>query len=152
MVLELFAPFWWHFNLFIATFLSATIIPLPSEPAIIYTLTKLDPMGVFIVAMAGSTLGSITNYYIGSAGIRHFLVGRHEKREKQAKELIDEYGFTMLLIFPWIPFIGDPILIVAGILKMDFQKFVTWIVVARAIKVMSLIVVGPQILHFLGIA
>ncbi len=151
MVFEFFAAYAWHFNLFLGTLLSASIIPLPSEPVIIYALTQMSPTDVFILAMAGSTLGSITNYYIGAAGIRHFLFGRHDRRERRARELIDEYGFTVLLIFPWLPFIGDPLLIMAGILKMDFQKFVTWIVVARAIKIMSLIVVGPPILQFLSI-
>ncbi len=151
MLTDLLAPYLWHFNLFLATLLSASIIPLPSEPAIVLALKFLDPVTVFWIAMLGSTLGSISNYYIGAKGIRHFLVGRHPKREKQARELIDKYGFTVLLIFPWIPFLGDPILIMAGVIKMDFKKFMVWITIARAIKIISLLYIGPPVLQFLSI-
>ncbi|MBU1197994.1 VTT domain-containing protein [Candidatus Micrarchaeota archaeon] len=152
MVIEqIVAPYVWHINLFIATLLSASIVPLPSEPAIILTMKFLDPITVFIIAMLGSTLGSITNYYIGAKGIRNMIITRHDGYEKRAHELVDQYGFTMLLIFPWIPFVGDPILIVAGVLRMNFERFMTWIIIARAIKIIAIIMVGPPILDFLGI-
>ncbi len=132
----------WHVNLFIATLLSASIIPLPSEPAILLSLKVLDPLSVFIIAVVGSTLGSITNYYIGSKGVHNWLVKRNPKTEKRAEDIINKYGFSILLLFPWIPFVGDPILIVCGALEMNFYRFFVWILVARMLKIALLLYFG----------
>ncbi|MBI5225107.1 DedA family protein [Candidatus Micrarchaeota archaeon] len=141
-IIIFFNQYIWHFNLFIATLLSASIIPLPSEPAILLSLKVLDPLSVFVIAVVGSTLGSITNYYIGSRGVHNWLVKRNPKTEKRAENIINKYGFSILLLFPWIPFIGDPILIVCGALEMNFYRFFVWILVARMLKVALLLYFG----------
>ncbi len=134
----------WHVNLFIATLLSASIIPLPSEPAILLSLKVMGPLEVFFIAVFGSILGSISNYYIGYKGIHNWLVKRDPKWEKKAENLIDKYGFTVLLFAPWVPFVGDPALIVAGALRMNFYRFFVWALVARVIKVVAFLYLGVE--------
>jgi len=67
------------------------------------------------------------------------LAKREPKKEKEARKLLDKYGSLVLLAAPWIPFIGDPIMIVVGALRMDFKKFAMLTFVARAIKTAALI-------------
>jgi membrane protein YqaA with SNARE-associated domain len=134
----------WHLNLFVATLLSASIIPLPSEPAILLSLKVLNPLDVFVVAILGSMLGSVSNYYIGQKGMHNWLAKRDPKQEKRAEGLINKYGFSMLLLAPWIPFIGDPLLIVAGALEMNFYRFFVWVLVARMIKVAAFVYLGVE--------
>ncbi|MEK6954196.1 MAG: VTT domain-containing protein [Candidatus Micrarchaeota archaeon] len=134
----------WHVNLFIATILSASIVPLPSEPAIVLSLKLMGPLEVFFIAVIGSMIGSVSNYYIGYKGVHTWLAKRDPKLEKRAEGLINKYGFSMLLLAPWIPFVGDPLLIVAGALEMDFYRFFVWVLVARMFKVAALIYFGVE--------
>lgn len=134
----------WHANLFIATLLSASIIPLPSEPAILLSLKVMGPLEVFVIAVLGSMLGSVSNYYIGSKGVHNWLVKRNPKTEKRAEDLINKYGFSILLLAPWVPFVGDPLLIVAGALEMNFFRFFVWVLVARMVKVSALLYFGVE--------
>ncbi|MFH1750522.1 MAG: VTT domain-containing protein [Candidatus Micrarchaeota archaeon] len=139
----------WHVNLFIATLLSASIIPLPSEPAIVLSLKVMGPLEVFFIAVIGSMLGSVSNYYIGFRGVHNWLAKRDPKAEKRAEDLINKYGFSILLVAPWVPFVGDPLLIVAGALEMKFFRFFVWVLVARMIKVGLLLYFGVE---FFGIS
>ncbi|MFH1258003.1 MAG: VTT domain-containing protein [Candidatus Micrarchaeota archaeon] len=134
----------WHINLFIATILSASIVPLPSEPAILLSLKVMGPIDVFIIAVIGAMIGSISNYYIGFKGIHNWLAKRDPKSEKRAENLINKYGFSVLLFAPWVPFVGDPLLIVAGALRMDFYRFFVWALVARMIKVAAFLYLGVE--------
>ncbi len=126
-------------GLFLNTILSASIFPLPSEPAILLAAKFFDGFTVFSVAVVGGFLGSLTNYFIGLKGIHGFLVERKPKEEKKAQEVFNKYGSAILLLAPWIPFIGDPLMIVAGALKMDFRKFAVLAFVARVIKTAALV-------------
>jgi len=134
----------WHANLFIATLLSASIVPLPSEPAILLSLKVMGPLEVFFIAVVGAMLGSLSNYYIGFKGVHNWLAKRDPKAERRAENLINKYGFSVLLIAPWVPFVGDPLLIVAGALEMNFYRFFVWVLVARMIKVAILLYFGVE--------
>src|SRR5512137_2538572 len=135
-------------GLFIATFVSASIVPMPSEPIIVGAVAILGPITTFIISLIGGVLGAITNYYIGLKGIHRF-VERNVKNEKKAQKWFDRWGAAILLVAPWVPFIGDPLIIVAGTLEMPFKKFLVYNSVARAIKNALLVALGSAILPIL---
>ena len=126
-------------GLFLNTILSASIFPLPSEPSILLAASFFNIYSVFIVAVIGGFIGAVSNYYIGLKGLHKFLVKREPKKEKEAQKLLDKYGNAVLLAAPWIPFIGDPLMIVVGALRMDFKKFALLAFAARVIKTAALI-------------
>jgi len=126
-------------GLFLNTFLSASILPFPSEPGILLAAKFFNSYSVFIVAVIGGFIGAVSNYYIGLKGLHNFLVKREPEKEKKAQKLLDKYGSIVLLAAPWIPFIGDPIMIVVGALRMDFKKFALLAIAARVIKTAALI-------------
>jgi len=129
-------------GVFAATALSDSIVPIPAWPAIGAAALFLNPFLVFIFAFAGSMLGMTTNYYIGLKGIHGFLVKRKPKAEKKAQKWFHKYGVYALLFLTWIPFIGDPLTIVAGALKMPFKKFFFYISLAKAWTIAVIIVIG----------
>lgn len=133
--------------LFITT-LSSSIVPFPSEPAIVLAATIYNPVLVFVISLIGYVIGGITNYYIGLKGLHNFFVRRSPKDEKKAQRLFDKWGPAVLIIAPWIPFIGDPLLIIAGVLKMRFKKFILYSTIGKIIKILALIMLGELLTPF----
>lgn len=137
-------------GLFILCFASSSILPFPAEPGIILATSKFNVIDVFIFAFFGSLLGAILNYFIGLKGI-HGIVKRKVKKEEELKKWIDKYGAIILILVPWLPFIGDPLTIVAGALKMKFEKFLFWISIGKFIKIFVVVFIGMEIFKGFGI-
>lgn len=137
-------------GLFILCFASSSILPIPAEPGIILATTKFNATYVFIFAFFGSLLGAILNYVIGLKGI-HGIVKRNVKKEKELERWFNKYGAIILILVPWIPFIGDPLTIVAGALKMKFIKFLLWISIGKFIKIFVVVLIGMSVLNSLHI-
>ena len=137
-------------GLFTILFLSASITPFPSDPAIIIALNYYDVTTVFVVSLLGSIIGGLTSYYIGLKGIHNFLVKRSPKEEKKAQKFVEKWGAYILIVAPWIPFIGDPMLIVAGSLEMNFRKFIIFSSIGKTVRVLGTIFAGQTILKILS--
>ena len=131
-----------YLYLFFIAFLSATVFPLGSEALLLYNLTTdLNVLFLFIVATVGNTIGSIVNYYIGLKGEKFLARKKILKKEKviKTKRIFDKYGGYTLL-FSWVPIIGDPITIVAGMLRYDFKKFLYLTLISKGIRYIFVIV------------
>jgi len=125
-----------YLYLFFIAFLSATVFPLGSEALLLYDLTTdLNVYLLFIVATVGNTIGSIVNYYIGLKGEKFLARKKILKKEKviKTKRIFDKYGGYTLL-FSWVPIIGDPITIVAGMLRYNFRKFLYLTLISKGIR------------------
>ena len=107
--------------------LAATILPLSSE--IVLTtmlLTNLFEKNILlIVASSGNILGSIFNWYLG----KKITIFQDRKWFPVSKEQLDKsqkyfqkYGLWSLLL-AWVPVIGDPLTLLAGVLKVRFSIF-----------------------------
>jgi membrane protein YqaA with SNARE-associated domain len=121
-------------GLFAASFLAATLMPLPSEAAL-FGVLQLHPelhWTAIAVATLGNTAGGMTTYFIG----------RWIATRKPAKHLatVERYGAPALLL-AWLPVVGDALVLAAGWLKvhwiaaMVFQaagRFLRYVVVAAA--------------------
>ncbi len=102
---------WGLIGLFSSCFLSATILPFPSEVTFIYFLrSDYSAWTVLLVATIGNSLGGITNYYIGALG--HKMLQKN-KRNSKAYQVIERFGVWAAL-GAWLPFIGDPIMLGLG--------------------------------------
>jgi len=124
-------------GLFIGTFLSSTIIPLSSEIFITGVLISgLNPMFVFIVAVAGNWLGGLTTYWVGRIGkwewIERWFKVKKESLLKQ-KARIDKYG-SWLAFFAWFPAIGDVMSIGLGFYKVNFTKCAIFSLIGRGCR------------------
>ncbi len=118
-----------YFSLFFASFASATLLPGGSEVLLAYLLyEQFDPIVVIGIATLGNTLGSLVNYLIGKYAI-DFAFKHHYIQKKsllQASSFFKKYGGWSLLL-SWVPIIGDPLTLFAGIMHYPMRKFL-WIV------------------------
>jgi membrane protein YqaA with SNARE-associated domain len=131
-----------YIYLFFIAFLSATIFPLGSEALLLYDLTlDYNVMFLFIAATVGNTLGSFVNYYIGLKG-EHFLQRKKILKKEnvlKTKRYFDRFG-SYCLLFSWVPIIGDPITIVAGMLRYNLIKFFYLTIIAKGFRYLFIIV------------
>lgn len=136
-------------GLVIANFLAYSIIPIPSEAAIIASTTVLNPVNIFLFSFVGATLGSILNYYIGYWGRNLYKKVKDKKktskREKQAERIFHRYGPISVLLLGWLPIIGDPLIIISGVFKMNFKKFLIYSSIGKIIYFIFLIELGTLI-------
>ncbi|WP_262032249.1 YqaA family protein [Microvirga sp. Mcv34] len=125
-------------GLLLAAFLSATVLPFQSEVVLFGLLITEHYQWwlLILVASVGNTLGSAVNWLVGR------LLSRFEgrpwfpvKREtiERAEHWYHRYGRWSLLL-SWLPFIGDPLTIVAGVLREPFLIFVAIVAVAKTAR------------------
>ncbi len=123
--------------LFGASFLAATILPLSSEFVLsLLLLNDYNATGVLIVGTVGNVLGAVVNYGLGHWGNRLVLEKwlRLSHREIQrAEKRFQKYGVYSLGL-AWAPIIGDPLTVVAGLLKVNFGVFLLIVTLAKFLR------------------
>ena len=113
-------------GLFIAAFLAATILPAQSEAGLAALILASPASVILLVATAslGNVLGSVVNWYLGR-GINRFT-GKSwfpaNEQLSRATSWYSRYGRWSLLL-SWVPIIGDPLTVVAGIMREPFLRF-----------------------------
>jgi membrane protein YqaA with SNARE-associated domain len=108
-------------------------LPFSSEVAFVAALSNDMPiLNAMIFASSGNILAIILNYWIG-----YWLYDKTKTKLTSSKigtkslEYGHKYGYFTLLI-SWLPVIGDPLTLVAGVLRL---KFVWFVIVAGALRV-----------------
>jgi len=125
-----------YFLLFISAFGAATLLPLQSEAVLVTLLLKGQYSALLLISIAtlGNVLGSCVNWWLGLK-IEQFKHRKwfpvSEKRLQQAQSFYHKYGFYSLLL-SWMPIIGDPITLVAGLFKENFWRFLGIVIIAKA--------------------
>ena len=113
-------------GLFTAAFLAATILPLSSEALLLFIIASSDQILIpVLVTSAGNIAGSFLNYYMGYKGNRLILNKLFRltgKEIERASKRFIKYG-SLSILFAWVPIIGDPLTVVAGIFKMNLWLF-----------------------------
>jgi membrane protein YqaA with SNARE-associated domain len=137
---ELLLEYGW-IGLFLVSFAASTILPLGSEWLLIALLLKgFDPLLTVVVATAGNTLGASTNWLIGVLG-SGWLIGRVLRidagSQQRAERLFQRYGLWSLL-FSWLPVVGDPLCLVAGLLKVPFGRFLLLVGIGKLLRYAAL--------------
>jgi membrane protein YqaA with SNARE-associated domain len=124
-------------GLFIAAFLAATILPLSSELVLSALLVSgLSPVMLVSVATLGNVLGALTNYTLGywaSLGIVKKWFKLSDVEFARAEQRFKKYGIFSLLL-AWVPIIGDPITVVAGVLRIHLAWFLILVTTGKLIR------------------
>lgn len=117
-------------SVFIVAFVSATLLPLGSEPAV-FGYVKLNPEQFWVtvlVATLGNTLGGVVDYWMGR-GAKEAIAGRNPKYLVWFERLGPK-----TLFFAWLPAVGDPLCAVAGWLKLSFWPCVCWMAIGKLLR------------------
>ncbi len=111
--------------LFFSAFLAATILPFSSEAAFIVALANDMPfINAMFVASSGNILAIVANYWLG-----YWLYDKTQTKLQSTKsgnwslEYGKKYGY-FILVFSWLPIVGDPLTLAAGVLRLNFFVFV----------------------------
>jgi Predicted membrane protein len=132
-----------YFQLFTISFLAATILPLSSELVLSTMLLtdSFDKYLLLVVASFGNILGSSVNWYLG----KKILIFKDKKwfpaNERQIAKgeiYFKKYGIWSLLL-AWVPIIGDPLTIVAGILRVKYFTFLLLVSISKISRYIFLI-------------
>jgi membrane protein YqaA with SNARE-associated domain len=126
-------------TLFIVSFISATLLPLGSEP-VLFGLLKLNPdmfWSAMVVATAGNTLGGMLDWWMGYGA--HQVVDKysHSKSHVKALEWLERLGPKACLL-SWLPVVGDPLCAVAGWLKMPFWPCAAYMLIGKFMRYVTM--------------
>jgi len=115
-------------SVFLIAFVSATLVPLGSEPAVFAVVKANEAMfwPAIIVATIGNTLGGAVDYLIGYRAKIAFA------RERQSRwfNWLAKYGAKTMLL-SWVPGIGDPLCTLAGWLHLPFWPSVMYMAIGK---------------------
>lgn len=119
-------------TVFVVSFISATLLPMGSEP-VVFGLVKLNPSlfwPAIFVATVGNTLGGAVTWAMGLGS--HKVVDRyqHSRHHLRALDWLARLGPKACLL-AWLPIVGDPLCAVAGWLKLPFWPCVFYMAIGK---------------------
>tara|TARA_R110000823_G_scaffold48813_4_gene123714 strand:+ start:1243 stop:1671 length:429 start_codon:yes stop_codon:yes gene_type:complete len=131
-----------YVGLFMSALVAATILPMQSEAVLVSLLatSAYSPMVLIGVATVGNVLGSVINWYLG-----RFLMQFRDRRWfpasqsqlDKAQRWYHRYGRWSLL-GSWLPLVGDPLTVVAGVLKEPLLPFLILVTIAKGARYLIL--------------
>ena len=129
-------------GLFLSAFLSSTILPGSSEVVLVTLATQgaSSSWNLLVVATVGNTLGGMSSWVLGwLIALRYPLTELSKEVHRRAVERLREWGSPILLL-SWIPFIGDPLCVAAGWLRISWLGALLFIGVGKALRYWALMV------------
>lgn len=140
---------------FIVALISATLLPMGSEPAV-FALVKWQPemfWPAIMVATVGNVLGGVITWWMGwwaHAATDHWRHPAHEpppssddgaprwkRAEQQALRWLQRHGARACLL-SWLPVVGDPLCAVAGWLRLPFWPCVVYMAIGKWARYMTM--------------
>jgi len=122
-------------TLFFVAFVSATLVPLGSEPAL-FGLLKLNPdmfWPAIVVATAGNTLGGMLDWWIGYGAHKVADKYSHSSHHMRVLSWLEKLGAKACLL-SWLPVVGDPLCAVAGWLRLPFWPCVGYMLIGKFLR------------------
>ncbi|MBX8515965.1 DedA family protein [Pseudomonas cichorii] len=131
-----------YLGLFAVAFGAATLLPLQSEAVLVGMMLseRYTTILLLLVATSGNVLGSAVNWYLGRS-IERFRHRRwfpvSERHLDKAQHTYKRYG-RWALLFSWVPIIGDPITMIAGVMREPFWSFLLIVTLAKGLRYLVL--------------
>jgi len=122
-------------GLFLAALVAATLIPAQSEAVLVALLLDRSHPALLLVFVAtlGNVLGALINWWLGRQA-QHLETRRWYPLSAAKRERVQawyrRYGRWSLLL-AWAPVIGDPITLVAGVMREPLRAFLPLVILAK---------------------
>ena len=127
-----------YLGLFLAAFGAATLLPLQSEALLVGLLLseRHETWLLLGVATLGNVLGSLVNWWLGTR-LEHFKDRRwfpvSAAHLDKARRHYQRFGRWSLLL-SWLPIIGDPLTLVAGVMGEPWRRFLLIVTLAKGMR------------------
>ncbi|MBY3093550.1 DedA family protein [Rhizobium laguerreae] len=127
-----------YVGLFVAALIAATIFPAQSEAVLLGLILSGDYSVVSLTAVAsvGNILGAVVNWFLGR-GLERLKDKRwfpiRPDKLVHAQRWYQRYGKWSLLA-SWVPFVGDAITVVAGVMKEPLLVFILLVGIAKTAR------------------
>ena len=127
-----------YLSLFTISFLAATILPFSSELTLagLIATSNYDNLLLLIIASLGNILGSVVNWALGFYS-RKLTTKKwfpfKDKQIKNSSKWFSKFGKWSLL-FAWVPIIGDPLTLAAGLLRVKFIEFLILVTIGKVFR------------------
>ena len=124
-----------YLSLFAISFLAATILPFSSELTLagLITTSNYDNLLLLIVVSFGNVLGSVVNWALGLYS-RNLTTKKwfpfKDKQIERSSKWFNKFG-NWSLLFAWVPIIGDPLTLAAGLLRVKFIEFLILVSIGK---------------------
>ena len=131
-----------YLSLFIISFLAATILPFSSELTLagLMATSSYDNLFLLIIASLGNIFGSVVNWILGfysrNLSKKKWFPFKNKQIEKSSK-WFNKFGRWSLL-FAWVPIIGDPLTLAAGLLRVKFTEFLILIIIGKVSRYVAI--------------
>jgi membrane protein YqaA with SNARE-associated domain len=127
-------------TVFVVALISATLLPMGSEPAV-FGLVKLNPdlfWPAIFVATAGNTIGGAISWWMGyGAEVAYERMRRKKPADLKVLQLLQRFGPKACLL-SWLPAVGDPLCAVAGWLKLSFWPCVVYMAIGKFLRYVTM--------------
>ena len=126
-------------TVFVVAFISATLLPLGSEPVVL-GLVKLNPelfWAAIAVATVGNTLGGALDWWMGYGAHKVADKYQHSSHHGRAVRWLEKLGPKACLL-AWLPVVGDPLCAVAGWLKFPFWPCLGYMAIGKFLRYVTM--------------
>lgn len=136
--------------MFASAFLAATILPAQSELVLIGFITggAHSLAWMLVLASVGNVLGSLVNYVLGlylqSFQDRRWFPANAQQLAR-ARSFYGRWGRWSLLA-AWMPIIGDPLTVVAGVLREPLWSFLLLVSISKVSRYLALAAITLNVL------
>ncbi|MET0171488.1 MAG: YqaA family protein [Agrobacterium vaccinii] len=139
-----------YVGLFVTSMVSASLVPLHSEVALVGLIftERFSTVGLILTASLGNTAGGVLNWLIGR-GIETFRNRRwfplHERQLNRASGWYGKYGKWSLLL-AWVPIAGDGLTVLAGVMKEPLVPFLVLVFIAKLMRCVGTVLLAAYVL------
>ena len=128
-------------SLFLGSFLASTLLPGGSEAMLLYSVYQQPAAAasLWLIATAGNTLGGLSSWFIGWWLARRFPQrGLSKPEHRRALARISRHGGPLLL-FSWLPVVGDPLCVAAGWSGIRLYPAILFIACGKGLRYAALL-------------
>ena len=133
--------FYSYLLLFFWSFLAATLLPGTSEFYLIYLVQQENTIWLpVLIATIGNSLGGVSTYYLGYFGRKYYDIKKEKsvfENNSKALQLVEKYG-AFILILSWVPLMGDVLVGLAGVVKLNKTTSFFWMTLGKFLRYLLL--------------
>ena len=133
---------WSLWGMFLSAFASSTLLPGGSEAVLLLLAQRdgADKLLLLAVATLGNTLGGMSSWGLGRFIAWRWPARPFKETQQRAMARVQRW-VSPVLLFSWVPVIGDPLCLAAGWLRTHWLPSLVFIAIGKAGRYAALLLV-----------